>query len=82
MFGLLTITFQHLNSPNPAIGHLEDGVWYWKVASNLDSTSYSPVWRFTVDSTGPPGPNLLTLTNGQVSQNKRPTFTWSAVSRY
>jgi hypothetical protein len=66
--------------PNPAIGHLEDGVWYWKVASNLDSTSYSPVWRFTVDSTGPPGPNLLTLTNGQVSQNKRPEFTWQAVN--
>jgi len=66
--------------PNPAIGHLEDGVWYWKVASNLDSTSYSPVWRFTVDSTGPPAPNLLTLTDGQVSQNKRPEFTWQAVS--
>jgi len=66
--------------PNPAIGHLEDGVWYWKVASNLDSTSYSPVWRFTVDSTGPPAPNLITLTNGQVSQNKRPTFSWGAVS--
>lgn len=66
--------------PNPAIGHLEDGVWYWKVASNLDSTSYSPVWRFTVDSTGPPAPNLITLTNGQVSQNKRPEFTWAAVS--
>lgn len=66
--------------PNPAIGHLEDGVWYWKVASNLDSTSYSPVWRFTIDSTGPPGPNLLTPTNGQVSQNKRPEFTWAAVN--
>lgn len=66
--------------PTPAIGTLEDGVWYWKVASNLDVTAYSETWRFTVDTTGPPAPNLLTLTDGQVSQNKRPTFTWSAVS--
>ncbi|KYC45958.1 MAG: PEGA domain protein [Candidatus Methanofastidiosum methylothiophilum] len=66
--------------PNPAIGNLEDGVWYWKVASNLDVTAYSETWRFTVDTTGPPAPNLLTLNNGQVSQNKRPTFTWAAVS--
>ena len=66
--------------PTPAIGRLEDGVWYWKVASSLDTNAYSSPWRFTVDTTGPPAPNLLTLTNGQVSQNKRPTFTWSAVS--
>ena len=66
--------------PTPPIGRLEDGVWYWQVASNLDPTSYSDFWRFTVDTTGPPAPNLLTLTDGQVSQNKRPTFTWSAVS--
>jgi len=66
--------------PTPAIGRLEDGVWYWKVASNLDVTSYSETWRFTIDTTGPPAPNLLTLTEGQVSQNKRPTFTWTAVS--
>jgi len=66
--------------PTPAIGRLEDGVWYWKVASSLDTTVYSEVWRFTVDTTGPPAPNLLTLTDGQVSQNKRPTFTWGTVS--
>jgi len=66
--------------PTPAIGRLEDGVWFWKVASNLDPTSYSDTWRFTVDTTGPPAPSLLTLTDGQVSQNKRPTFTWTAVS--
>ncbi len=66
--------------PTPAIGRLEDGVWYWKVASSLDTTAYSETWRFTVDTTGPPAPNLLTLTDGQVSQNKRPTFTWAAVS--
>lgn len=66
--------------PNPAIGHLEDGVWYWKVASNLDSTSYSPVWRFTVDSTGPPSTTLILPGNGEVSQNKRPSFTWAAVN--
>ncbi|KYC53458.1 MAG: PEGA domain protein [Candidatus Methanofastidiosum methylothiophilum] len=66
--------------PTPPIGRLEDGIWYWKVASSLDTTIYSETWRFTVDTTGPPAPNLLTLTNGQVSQNKRPTFTWSAVT--
>ncbi len=76
------IDYEITNSepPTPAIGTLEDGVWYWKVASNLDVTAYSETWRFTVDTTGPPAPNLLTLTDGQVSQNKRPTFTWSAVS--
>ena len=66
--------------PTPAIGRLEDGVWYWKVASSLDTNAYSLPWRFTIDTTGPPAPNLLTLTDGQVSQNKRPTFSWSAVS--
>ena len=66
--------------PTPAIGRLEDGVWYWAVSSNLDSQAYSGAWRFTIDTTGPPAPNLTTLTDGQVSQNKRPTFTWSAVS--
>ena len=66
--------------PTPAIGRLEDGVWYWAVSSNLDSQAYSGTWRFTVDTTGPPAPSLITLTNGQVSQNKRPTFTWSAVT--
>jgi len=66
--------------PTPPIGILEDGVWYWAVSSSLDSQAYSGTWRFTVDTTGPPSPNLLTLTDGQVSQNKRPTFTWSTVS--
>jgi len=66
--------------PNPAIGHLEDGVWYWKVASNLDSTAYSSTWRFTVDSTGPPAPTLSLPGNGEVSQNKRPSFSWTAVN--
>ncbi|NPV51076.1 MAG: hypothetical protein HPY60_07785 [Candidatus Methanofastidiosum sp.] len=66
--------------PTPAIGRLEDGVWYWAVSSNLDSQAYSGTWRFTVDTTGPPGPQLITLTDGQVSQNKRPTFTWASVS--
>ena len=66
--------------PTPAIGRLEDGVWFWKVASSLDTNAYSETWRFTVDTTGPPAPNLITLTNGQVSQNKRPTFSWSSVS--
>ena len=66
--------------PTPPIGRLEDGIWFWKVASSLDTTVYSETWRFTIDTTGPPAPNLLTLTNGQVSQNKRPTFTWTAVS--
>jgi len=65
--------------PTPPIGRLEDGIWFWKVASSLDTTVYSETWRFTVDTTGPPAPNLLTLTNGQVSQNKRPTFTWTSV---
>ncbi|MCC7573776.1 MAG: carboxypeptidase-like regulatory domain-containing protein, partial [Candidatus Methanofastidiosum sp.] len=66
--------------PTPPIGILEDGVWYWAVSSNLDSQAYSGTWRFTVDTTGPPAPSLLTLNDGQVSQNKRPTFTWSAIS--
>jgi len=66
--------------PSPPIGILEDGVWYWAVSSSLDSQAYSGTWRFTVDTTGPPATNLLTLDDGQVSQNKRPTFTWTAVS--
>ena len=66
--------------PTPPIGILEDGVWYWAVSSNLDSQAYSGTWRFTVDTTGPPASNLLTLNDGQVSQNKRPEFTWTAVS--
>lgn len=66
--------------PTPPIGQLEDGVWYWAVSSNIDSQVYSATWRFIVDTTGPPAPQLLTLADGQVSQNKRPQFTWSAVS--
>jgi len=78
--GIMDYNTSYSQPPTPAIGRLEDGVWYWKVASNLDPTSYSNTWRFTIDTTGPPAPNLLTLTDGQVSQNKRPTFTWTAVS--
>jgi len=66
--------------PIPVIGTLEDGLWYWKVSSNLDSSSYSETWRFIVDTTGPEKPIIDSPYNNETTQNAKPVFNWFEVS--
>jgi len=68
------------NNYTPTTG-LADGQYWWKVtAINEDGQADSDVWTFTVDTTPPSAPVLVSPENGENVQDKTPTLTWNAVS--
>ncbi|MFH1374736.1 MAG: dockerin type I domain-containing protein [bacterium] len=60
---------------------LREGLHYWRVkASNLtgtDSSEFSPVWTFTVDTTTPVAPTLLLPEDGEEVNDPTPLFDWT-----
>ncbi len=60
---------------------LPDGVYYWRVKSfrtvELDSTDYSEVWSFEIDTEAPPLAIPGAPINNELLTGEFPTFTWS-----
>jgi hypothetical protein len=62
------------------VGPLEDDNYYWKVIGiNAWGENSSPVWAFTVDTTPPSAPALVSPTNG-LHVGNTPVFDWSDVA--
>jgi hypothetical protein len=73
-----TSTETRLNSSTP----LSDGLYYARVRAynpDLNPGKFSATISFTIDSTPPLAPSLLTPANGAATV-RRPWFKWSAVS--
>ncbi|MEA3296587.1 MAG: hypothetical protein U9R56_01840 [candidate division Zixibacteria bacterium] len=68
-----------------ADSNLSDGVYFWRVKSfkntTLDSSDYSPVWSFEIDTTHPDAPEFITPPDGATLSNLIPYFEWTAVVR-
>ncbi len=64
----------------PVAPALPDGKYYWRVqaVNGRLGGKWSAVWYFTVDTTGPKAPVLLTPVNRAGTQDGTPTFTWNA----
>ncbi|MHA1354951.1 MAG: hypothetical protein ACTSR1_07240, partial [Candidatus Heimdallarchaeota archaeon] len=62
---------------------LSNGNWYWRVRAR-DTTSYwgiySSIRYFTVDTSPPSAPILLTPINGKITNDNSPYFSWNPVS--
>ncbi len=60
---------------------LIDGEYYWRVKafriSEGDSTDYSDVWSFTLDTQAPAAATLVAPENGANTNNQTPIFEWS-----
>jgi hypothetical protein len=68
--------FSEIWTPGP----LADDNYYWKVIGiNAWGENSSPVWAFTVDTTPPSTPALVSPTNGLHVENT-PVFDWSDVA--
>jgi hypothetical protein len=62
------------------VGPLADDNYYWKVIGiNAWGENSSPVWTFTVDTTPPSAPALVSPTNGLHVENT-PVLDWSDVA--
>ncbi|MDI6791582.1 MAG: Ig-like domain-containing protein [bacterium] len=71
---------------------LPEGTWYWRVraidcAGNMSGWSVSSSYaKFTIDTTAPDGPYLISPSDYAVTNDKTPTFDWAdvkdAVSAY
>jgi hypothetical protein len=62
------------------VGPLADDNYYWKVVGiNAWGENSSPVWMFTVDTTPPSAPALVSPTNG-LHVEDTPVFDWSDVA--
>ncbi|MCD6166249.1 hypothetical protein J7K19_06045, partial [bacterium] len=62
---------------------LADATYYWRVRARYTGgnwSNWSSVWKFTVDTTGPMAPNLISPANGTATNQNTPTFDWSDVS--
>ncbi len=62
---------------------LADGIWYWHVLAmdHAGNTSaYSIAWSFTLDTQPPAIPTLASPSNGSISNNNQPSFTWNAAA--
>jgi hypothetical protein len=64
---------------------LEDGSYYWRVKAfnqiTTDSSEYSLVRWFEVDTKAPDSPELVSPADGAVISNPTPTFTWNEVTK-
>ncbi|NHJ84485.1 MAG: hypothetical protein FK734_03435 [Asgard group archaeon] len=59
---------------------LADDQYYWRVRARDEAGnfgSYSAAWSFTIDTTPPDGPTLLSPEDGFLSSDDEHTFTWS-----
>ncbi|MBU1747400.1 MAG: choice-of-anchor D domain-containing protein, partial [Chloroflexi bacterium] len=69
----------NVTTHNP--GLLADGVYTWTVAA-YDAVgnvgAYAAVWSFTVDTTAPAPPTLVSPANGATTGDDTPTLTWTA----
>ena len=62
---------------------LAQGAFYWKVRAKDPGGNWSPwstKWKFTVDTTAPGKPILVSPVNESKTTDRTPTFTWKAVS--
>ena len=62
---------------------LAQGAFYWKVRAKDPGGNWSPwsiKWKFTVDTTKPGKPILLSPLNDSKTSDSTPTFTWKAVT--
>ncbi|MDY7075302.1 MAG: FG-GAP-like repeat-containing protein [Chloroflexota bacterium] len=68
------------NSTISTTGVLADGTYTWTVAAYdaLNNTSaYTNVWSFTVDTTPPDAPALTSPNDGAIISDTTPTLTWN-----
>ena len=62
---------------------LVQGAFYWKVRAKDPGGNWSPwstKWKFTVDTTAPGKPILVSPVNESKTTDRTPTFTWKAVT--
>ena len=62
---------------------MPEGVYTWKVKSFSTTGGwgdFSSAWTFTIDTTPPGVPILVSPVNGTHSDNRRPTFNWNYVT--
>jgi len=68
----------------PIIG-LQEGTFYWRVkslkTSGVDSSDYSETRVLFIDDTPPAPTQLLSPSDGMVTQDPTPTFDWSDVTK-
>jgi len=63
---------------------LSDGLYYWRVRGHNyiapcnEWGTWSDIWHFVVDTTGPSIPVLVAPTNGILTKDTTPTFDWDA----
>jgi len=72
-----------LNDSSVTSSALADGVHYWRVLSyNVfgDSSAYSEIRAFEVDTQAPDVPSLLSPADSAYEADITPTFAWSAVT--
>jgi uncharacterized repeat protein (TIGR01451 family) len=69
------------NATDLTTGVLSDGTYTWTLAAydTLGNTStYTDTWSFTIDTTPPTPPTLLSPADGTLTNDNTPTLTWSA----
>ncbi len=73
-----TIVDTTLVSPDSLV----DGNWYWRVRGGIDGfwSSWSATQLFRIDTRKPNTTTLLTPAQDSWTSNRRPTFSWSAVT--
>ncbi len=64
---------------------LSDGTFYWRIKATDEAFNigpYSSVWHFTVDTTPPSPPDLLSPVDNEISSSDSIEFEWSSDSDY
>ncbi|MHA1687579.1 MAG: Ig-like domain-containing protein, partial [Candidatus Heimdallarchaeaceae archaeon] len=70
------------NSYTPT-SDMSNGKWYWRVKARDEAgnwSGWSTVYDFTIDTYGPPAPELNSPSNGAVIKDSTPTLDWTAPS--
>jgi hypothetical protein len=81
--GVVTVSGLAVENYTPTVV-LADGVWYWHVRSKdkagNESNYQGTPFSFTVSTQIPALPVLLTPSNGSITNNNKPAFTWTATA--
>lgn len=81
-FTLDKISVAGLTATDFTTSALSDGLWYWRAYSVNSfglASAASGVFYFTIDTTAPNVPTLISPVDGNTLAPARPAFSWSAV---
>ncbi|MFC1926574.1 hypothetical protein ACFLWV_02360 [Chloroflexota bacterium] len=82
-FGSLVVDESGLGTSTYTTAALVDGTYHWR-ARAIDGVgntgAWSAAWSFTVDTTPPADPDLISPNDGIITGDNTPTFNWEAVT--